>query len=184
MRLIGMVLVAGAFAVSASAQNASIQATPLPPLQQQWLREGSPPVQQAPVGPGADGSSDQTPPLQPGQPQSGPSSAEAGPPTTPDWPNVWLPAAAAKIQALNKIDAQSSDLTIKVGQSATFGSLTITVKSCMVRPTDQPADATAFLDVTDSHPDTAPFDGWLLQAEPSVSMMQNPLYDLRVTGCV
>ncbi len=36
---------------------------------------------------------------------------------------------------------------------------------------------------TDSHPDAAGFDGWMLAEEPSVSMMENPMYDLRVTGC-
>jgi len=89
----------------------------------------------------------------------------------------------AKLQALDKVNAQASDLTIKVGQSATFGSLTITVKSCVVRPPDQPADAAAYLDVTDSHADSPGFDGWILRDEPSVSMMEHPIYDLRVSGC-
>jgi hypothetical protein len=53
----------------------------------------------------------------------------------------------------------------------------------MVHPTDQPADAAAFLAVTDSHPDSPGFNGWMLQDEPSVSMMEHPIYDLRVTGC-
>ena len=48
---------------------------------------------------------------------------------------------------------------------------------------DQPADAAAYLTVTDSHPDSPGFDGWMLEQEPSVSMMQHPVYDLRVTGC-
>jgi hypothetical protein len=94
-----------------------------------------------------------------------------------------VPAAAVKLQALDKVNAQASDLTIKVGQSATFGSLTITVKSCVVRPPNQPADAAAYLAVTDSHPDSPGFDGWMLEDEPSVSMMQHPIYDLRVAGC-
>ncbi|MEA2730671.1 MAG: hypothetical protein QOD93_2321 [Acetobacteraceae bacterium] len=105
------------------------------------------------------------------------------PPATVERHYTWVPAGAAKLQALDKVNAQASDLTIKVGQSATFGSLTIMVKSCMIRPSDQPADAAAFLNVTDSHPDSPGFDGWLLEDEPSVSMMQHPIYDLRVTGC-
>jgi hypothetical protein len=105
------------------------------------------------------------------------------PPATFDRPNVWVPATMVKLQALDKVNAQASDLTIKVGQSATFGSLTITAKSCVVRPPDQPADAAAYLDVTDSHKDAPGFDGWMLQDEPAVSMMQHPIYDLRVTGC-
>jgi hypothetical protein len=97
--------------------------------------------------------------------------------------NVWLTAGAAKLQALDKVNAQALMLTIKVGKSATFGSLTIKVRACMTRPLDQPTDAAAFVDVTDSHPDQPRFDGWLLLAEPAASMLQHPLYDLRVAGC-
>ena len=79
--------------------------------------------------------------------------------------------------------AQAQELTIKVGQSATFGSLTVTVKACVTRPPDQPADAAAFLHVTDSHPDSPGFDGWMLEDEPSVSMLQHPIYDIRLAGC-
>jgi hypothetical protein len=163
-------------AESALAQNAPIQTTPLPPLQQQWQQEGSPPVQEGPAAPA------QAVPGPDVQGQAPPGVSPAIPATV-ERPNVWVPAEAVKLQALDKVNAQTSDLTIRVGQSATFGSLTITVKSCMVRPSDQPADAAAYLDVTDSHQDAPGFDGWLLRDEPSVSMMQHPIYDLRVTGC-
>lgn len=176
----------------ARAQNAPVQATPLPPLQQQWDQEGSPPVQEGPRGlqtspPPAEqpqlgapnGSAAQTP----APPQGSPDQPAPAPFQKMETPNVWLPATGAKIQALDKVNAQTQLLTVKVGQSTTFGSLTITVKACMTRPTDQAADAAAFLDVQDSHSDSPPFDGWMLAAEPSVSMLQNPVYDLRVTGC-
>ena len=99
------------------------------------------------------------------------------------WPNKWVPASAVKLQALDKVNAQATSMTIRVGQPATFGSLTITVRSCLVRPPDQPFDAAAYLAITDSHPDSPGFDGWMLANEPSVSMMQNPIYDIRITGC-
>lgn len=236
----------------AQAQNAPIQATPLPPLQQQWQKDGSPPVQQGPVaspGQGTDtgqpadtrqgpdilqpGSAGQGPDiLQPANTRKGPDilqpentakgtdilqpgntapGTDAGqpagtgqaapapgvqgqdralpaippvaPPATVEQPNIWVPESVVKLQALDKVNAQIANLTIKVGQSATFKSLTIALKSCMVRPSDQPADAAAYLDVTDSRPDSPAFNGWMLQDEPSVSMMQHPIYDLRVIGC-
>jgi hypothetical protein len=104
-------------------------------------------------------------------------------PAPGDGRDRWLASPAAKLQALDKVNAQATTMTVKVGQSATFGSLTIAVKSCMVRPPDRPADAAAYLDVTDSHPDSPGFDGWLLANEPSVSMLQHPIYDIRVVGC-
>ena len=113
--------------------------------------------------------------------------APAAPPQdmTPQvgWPNKWQPAGSAKLQALDKVNAQVGNLTVRVGQTATFGSLSITVKACLVRPSDQPADAAAFVQVTDSHPEAPGFNGWMLANEPAVSMMQSPIYDLRVAGC-
>jgi hypothetical protein len=167
-------------AASAHAQTGSIRSESLPPLQQQWQQQGTPPVQQAPPGPTA---TNQDP--QPSGSLLPPAAAPLGaaPPATIERPNTWLPATVVKLQALDKVNAQTAALTIKVGATATFGSLTITAKACVVRPTDQPADAAAFLAVSDSHPDAPGFNGWMLQDEPAVSMMEHPIYDLRVTGC-
>jgi hypothetical protein len=185
MALFAMIgVVAGSTpAASVRAQNAPIQATPLPPLQEQTQPYGAAPVAPRP----APGPSPQAFPVLPGtnaQGQTSPVTPPAtSPPATVERGNAWVPAGVAKLQALDKANAQTGELTIKVGQSGTFGSLTISVKSCMVRPPDQPADAAVYLDIKDSHPDSPGFDGWILQDEPSVSMMQHPIYDIRVTGC-
>ncbi|MFL5254944.1 MAG: DUF2155 domain-containing protein [Rhodopila sp.] len=99
------------------------------------------------------------------------------------WPNKWVPATTAKLQVLDKVNALTSTLVVRVGQTATFESLTIAVKACAVRPSDQPADATVFLEVTDNHPDSPGFTGWMLANEPAISMMQSAIYDIRVSGC-
>jgi hypothetical protein len=87
------------------------------------------------------------------------------------------------LQVLDKVNAQTTTLTVKVGQSATYGSLTIAVQACLVRPPDMSQDATAFLTITDSHPDQPGFKGWMLKSDPSLSMLEHPLYDVRVVGC-
>jgi hypothetical protein len=155
-------------AASVEAQPQSTRTEPLPPLQQQWRQQDLPPG----PDPAEQG---QQPPIQP--------PLGVAPPATMDRPNGWIPAATVKLQALDKVNALTAALTIKVGGSAAFGSLTIAAKACAVRPADQPADAAAYLTVTDSHPDSPGFEGWMLEQEPSVSMMQHPVYDLRVTGC-
>ncbi len=174
-------------ASSAWAQNAPIRSTLLPPLQKQWQQEDSPSVPQGPVSSYAPGQ-DTTGPAVPApglqdQEQDAPASPAVTQPAPVQRPNIWVPAGVAKLQALDKVNAQGRKLTIKVGQSATFGSLTIMVKSCMIRPSNQPADAAAYLAITDNHPDSSGFDGWMLEDEPSVSMMENPIYDVRVIGC-
>ena len=98
-------------------------------------------------------------------------------------PNAWLPRPVADLMALDKVTARATPLAVRVGQSAAFGSLTIGVRACDVRPPDQPADATAFLDITDSHPGGAQFHGWMLVSAPPVSMLEHPIYDLRLAGC-
>ena len=150
------------------------------PLQQQWQQQGTDPL----LSPNAPAPNAPAPNAPGSDAQAAPGASPLSEQPVPfSRPNVWMPAKEAKIQALDKVNAQSGDLTIKVGQSVTYGSLTITVKACVVRPPDQPADAAAFLSVTDSHPDSDGFSGWMLAKEPSVSMMQNPIYDLRVSGC-
>jgi hypothetical protein len=87
------------------------------------------------------------------------------------------------LQVLDKVNAQSSLLTVKVGQQAQFGSLTIQVQACDTHPPDQPQDSAAYLTITDSRADTSGFRGWMLANNPSVSMLQHPIYDVRVVGC-
>jgi hypothetical protein len=195
MRPLWLAVVASAVVAPAFAQYPPIQSTQLPPLQQQTQPFGAPPVLRAPGFPApvpqAQVPQAQVPqapvapnPLVQAVPApSVPTTPAVPAPTTVERPNVWVPAGVARLAALDKVNAQATELTIKVGQSAIFGSLTITVKACVIRPPDQPVDAAAYLTVTDSHPESSGFDGWMLENEPSVSMMQNPIYDLRVSGC-
>jgi hypothetical protein len=57
------------------------------------------------------------------------------------------------------------------------------VQSCFVRPPDQPQDAAAFLTITDSHAGEPGFRGWMFAASPAVSMLEHPIYDVRLLGC-
>lgn len=115
--------------------------------------------------------------------QPPPAQAVPGAPPAAAPPSTWLPQATAMLQVLDKVNAENAVLTVKVGQSAQFGSLTIQVQACQIRPPDQPQDATAYLTITDSHKDAPGFRGWILANHPSASMLQHPIYDVRVVGC-
>ena len=95
----------------------------------------------------------------------------------------WLPKTTADLILLDKIRAQPSAVSVKVGESANFGTITIRVRSCVIRPPDQPADAAAFVDVTDTRGKGDVFHGWILANTPSVSQMEHPVYDLRLAAC-
>ena len=96
---------------------------------------------------------------------------------------TWLPQGTAELQVLDKVNAQNALLTVKVGQEAHFGSLNIQVQACSSRPPDQPRDSAAFLTITDSIADAPGFRGWMLANNPSLSMLQHPIYDVRVVAC-
>jgi len=98
-------------------------------------------------------------------------------------PLSWLPQGSAQLQVLDKVNAQNAVLTVKIGQGAQFGSLSIQVQACDIRPPDQPPDSAAYLTITDSHADAPGFRGWMLANSPSLSMLEHPVYDVRVIGC-
>jgi hypothetical protein len=167
MKLPFGILVAATLPMGAQAQSA-ITTTPLMPPSVQY-----PPPAAAP------------PPAS--QPQTATQGSQQVPPPAPSAPQpmqlTWLPQANATLQVLDKVNAQSSVLTVKVGQQAQFGSLTIQVQACDSHPLDQPQDSAAYLTITDSRADASGFRGWMLANNPSVSMLQHPIYDVRVVAC-
>ena len=154
--------------VAAYAQaQAPITATPLLPPSTQY-----PQIQQQPLPP-------------PQQQQQQPQAQQQPAPQAAPQPvrGTWLPEGNAVLQVLDKVNAQNAVLTVKVGDTTQYGALSIAVQACDVRPPDQPQDAAAFLVITDSHPDAPGFHGWMLADEPALSMLQHPIYDVRVIGC-
>lgn len=173
------------------AQGAPIQL--IPPSANYPAQAPAAPIEQTPLAPPTTGPAPsapavagQAPPASP--PGSPPSSPLAGQPAPapaqpPEWANRWVPQSAAVLRVLDKVDAVKQELTVKVGQTVAFQSLSIKVQACVVRPPDQPADAAAFLVIVDGHKDEPGFQGWSLANEPWVSMLQNPVYGVRVVGC-
>ncbi len=106
-----------------------------------------------------------------------------GAPAAPT-PDAWVPRGGVALQALDKVTTRSLALTARVGEMIKYGSLNVTVRACVVRPPDQAPDAAAYLDITDAHPDLPHFSGWMLLSEPSLSMLEHPVYDIRLTGCL
>ncbi len=98
-------------------------------------------------------------------------------------PAEWQPRGSIELQALNKVTARNSILTGKVGETLHFGALTITAASCLARPADQKQDYAAFLDITDARANSQGFHAWMLASEPALSMLEDPLYDIRLAAC-
>jgi hypothetical protein len=195
MRLLFGMIAVVAFPAVAGAQTAgAIVATPLAPptvLTPPTMLTPTPdraPQEQAPSVPSQGDTTPQaaqpTPLVTPPQ-----TTTQTTPPpdTAPSPPQpiqlTWQPQGSAQVQVLDKVNAQSTVLDVKVGQQGKFGSLTIQVQACRIHPADQARDSAAYLTITDSHADVPGFQGWMLANEPSASMLQSPIYDVRVVGC-
>jgi hypothetical protein len=100
-------------------------------------------------------------------------------------PGGWVKMGSATLQALDKVNAIGKTIVVKVGDTGRFASLDIAVRGCFVRPSDKPADATAFLVIRDQRAETPTpaFSGWMDRSAPYMSMMAHPLYDVRIAGC-
>ena len=101
----------------------------------------------------------------------------------PSTSGSWVPRDTADLLVLDKVNAKSSGITLKVGQAADNASLSVSLRACSVRPPDQPQDAAAYLDIRDSRPGAPGFHGWMFSNEPAVNMLEHPVYDLRLVGC-
>jgi len=98
----------------------------------------------------------------------------------------WVPRRTAELQLLDKVTARISVLRAPVGQATGFGTLSIRVAACNARPPDEVPDAAAFLEVSDSRRAAGQqevFRGWMFANAPAVSMLEHPVYDLRVLDC-
>jgi hypothetical protein len=185
MRLLfGMIAVVAFPAVAWAQAAGAIVASPLPPPT--VLTPDQAPQEQAPSLPSQG---DFAPPVpqdaQPTPPQTTTQTAPQNTAPSPPQPIQlnWQPQGSAQVQVLDKVNAQSAVLDVKVGQQGKFGSLTIQVQACKIHPADQARDSAAYLTITDSHADVPGFQGWMLANEPSASMLQSPIYDVRVVGC-
>ena len=93
----------------------------------------------------------------------------------------------AMLSALDKITASVSTLAVGVGDTANFGTLSITVRSCQAAASDRPGANAVFVEVRDDPPGEAAgdvFGGWMFSAARSVSAMEHPVYDLWLVECV
>lgn len=131
-------------------------------------------------------SSAQTPPAQPtSQAASGQSSSFDNTVTLraiPDGPG----RPVAELQGLDKVTARTRRFFAPVGESTTFGTLAVTVGDCLVNTPDAPPESAAYLTIVDhkpGQPEQKLFAGWMFASTPSLSALDDGVYDVRVLAC-
>ena len=106
------------------------------------------------------------------------------PPPIMPVPNAWQGRSQAVLRVLDKLDAHVETLTLKAGETGSYKSLSVTVRSCMDRPDGLPRDNGAFLDIQDHRAaDAAPFNGWTFSGNPSVGVFESPVYGVQLVTC-
>jgi hypothetical protein len=112
--------------------------------------------------------------------------AEAPPPPEP----LKRPRyAAAVIQAVDKLTAETLRFETKVGEPVRFKGLVLTVRACETTAADETTpDNIAFLDVQSQPLNTATaprqvFRGWMFASSPSLHPFEHPIYDVWLIAC-
>ena len=102
-------------------------------------------------------------------------------------PKVEVEGKGAILQGLDKVTARISTIEADVGQTVTFGSLTITVRRCQRSRPDQKLERAAFLEIDNTDPATKQkkrvFSGWMFSSNPAISALEHPVYDVWVKDC-
>jgi len=162
----------------------SVTTAPAPPYDPSAAAPPDSSVTAAPLPPATDPSQDLVPyPSDEPGPAPSPTSGKQAQPQGQPQRGGWVQMGSATLQALDKVNARSTTLAVKVGDTGHFGSLDVAVRGCFVRSADRPADATAFLVIQDRRTDGPAFTGWMVRSAPYMSMMAHPIYDVRVAGC-
>lgn len=92
----------------------------------------------------------------------------------------------AIVRALDKMTGRVKILDLPVGETVHFGTLSVIARTCQSTPPEETPEDSAFLDIVDVRPDSAPrtvFRGWMFSSSPALSAMEHAVYDIWVIGC-
>jgi hypothetical protein len=95
----------------------------------------------------------------------------------------------AVLQGLDKTTARVSRFDAPINRVVRFGTLVITARACVKRPPEEPPETAAFLIIDEVRQSGTAveskrvFNGWMFAQSPSVSAMEDPIYDVNVLDC-
>ncbi len=90
------------------------------------------------------------------------------------------------LKALDKVSGHVNTLELPVNQVGSFGDLKILVKKCWKADPEERPQATAYIEILEHKPLSDPslaFKGWMFAANPSISAMEHPVYDVWLKDC-
>lgn len=97
--------------------------------------------------------------------------------------DTWQGKETAVVRVLNRLDSHVETLRIKGGGTTRYETLELTVGRCLLQAPTLRRDAAVWMDIVDSRSEGASFHGWMLAAEPSLGILESPIYDVRIVTC-
>ena len=94
-----------------------------------------------------------------------------------------VPVDTVRLKALDTLIGMTTDIVVRVGETARFGRLEILAETCRVPAEDPKGDAYAFLRIRDTREADPRFSGWMFASSPALSALDHPRYDVWVESC-
>ncbi|WP_407495524.1 DUF2155 domain-containing protein [Pseudooceanicola sp. MF1-13] len=90
----------------------------------------------------------------------------------------------AVLRGLDKINGDTLDVTVPMGQAAMVGKLSITMWECRYPDGNPAGDAYAFMTITEPQKSDDPiFSGWMVASSPALNPLDHFRYDIWVLNC-
>jgi len=93
----------------------------------------------------------------------------------------------AKLIILNKITAKSSSEVFAIGTSKKFGNVTVQLSKCAKDTNPYKPNNFVLVNISDQKPGQEKitvFKGWLMSADPSISTVEHPVYEIIPVECL
>lgn len=115
--------------------------------------------------------------------QGGVGGGEAAAPG-PAVPNTGIArGTGALLRTLDKISGRTTDISLRLGESATLGRLEVRLGECRYPAGDPSSDAFAQMTITDTGRGATVFAGWMIASSPALSALDDARYDVWVISC-
>jgi len=92
-------------------------------------------------------------------------------------------ASGMILRGLDKVTGQTTDFTLKQGESYNMGALEIVAGECRYPADDPQANAYAWLTIRDNGAALPAFEGWMIANAPALNALDHQRYDVWVIRC-
>jgi len=99
----------------------------------------------------------------------------------------YIDTDTATLQTLDKVTGRTATLNLKIGESASFGTLSIKANVCKTKPPEETPENAVFLEIYNKErrdkEQNRIFSGWMFSSSPALSALENSVYDVWLVKC-